>query len=117
MADDKEDKEVKASDKKVAGPKSEDSKREGEVENAAAVEGANRDLEARRQSQHGDLTSSTGGANNPGQHGRDGGEINGQSNNPAPSEGAVDPSIAAEAAEKAAEDAENEGKDAPIKKL
>lgn len=112
-----EDKDNKVSDKKDKGPKSEDSKREGDIANAANVAGADRDLEARRQSQHGDLTSSTGGANNPGQHGRDGGEINGQSNNPAPSEGAVDPSIAAEAAEKAAEDAEADDKDAPIKKL
>lgn len=92
MADNKDDKDNKVSDKKatpLSGAKTEDSKREGKIAAGAAVEGANRDLEARRQSQHGDLTSSTGGANNPGQHGRDGGEINGQTNNPAPSEDVV----------------------------
>lgn len=49
----------------------------------------------------GDNTSSTPGNNNPGQHGRDGGETNGEDNNPspelpepeAPPEGSNDPQI------------------------
>jgi hypothetical protein len=86
MADNKDN---KVTDNKNAGPKTSDSKREGEVENAQAVGGANQDLQDRRSSVFGDNTSSTGGANNPGQHGRDGGEINGQTNNPAPDENTV----------------------------
>lgn len=84
-----EDEKGTVSDKKVAGPKTEDSKREGEVENTRLTEGANKDLQDRRLHTFGDNTSSTGGANNPGQHGRDGGEINGETNNPAPSEDVI----------------------------
>ena len=50
-----------------------------------AIEGANRHLDDVTGGHvFGDNTSSTGGANNPGQHGRDGGEINGEDNNPSP---------------------------------
>lgn len=80
-------------DKKTApGPKTEDSKR-AEKDNptpAQNVEGANRDLQDRRMNTFGDHTSSSSAANNPGQHGRDGGEINQVSNNPAPSEDVVE---------------------------
>lgn len=81
------------------GPKSTDTKREEEVTSTQNVAGANRDLEDRRQHLFGDNTSSSGGANNPGQHGRDGGEIAGVDNNPAPSEEAIDPNIAVKAAQ------------------
>lgn len=77
-------------DKKTVGPKTEDSKRgEPPVTPAENVEGANQYLSDTRQSVVGDNTSSTGGANNPGQHGRDGGEIDGVSNNPAPDAEAI----------------------------
>lgn len=79
----------KVTDNKSTGPKSSDSKREGDVPDAKAVAGANQDLQDRRSSVFGDNTSSTGGANNPGQHGRDGGEINGQTNNPKPDENTI----------------------------
>lgn len=70
-----------------SGPKTTDSKRNAEVTPEQNVEGANRHLQDTRSGTvFGDNTSSTGGANNPGQHGRDGGEINGATNNPAPSE-------------------------------
>jgi len=51
----------------------------------ASIEGANQHLHDVTQGHvFGDTTSSTGGANNPGQHGRDGGEVNGEDSNPAP---------------------------------
>lgn len=94
MADNKknENKEAgKASDTKssLSGVKSEDSKREGEVESVALSEAANRDLQDRRHGLFGDNTSSSGEQNVAGQHGRDGGEINGQTNNPAPTEDVI----------------------------
>jgi hypothetical protein len=50
-----------------------------------AIEGANQHLHDVTEGHvFGDNTSSTGGANNPGQHGRDGGDINGEDNNPSP---------------------------------
>jgi len=50
-----------------------------------SIEGANQYLSDVTQGHvFGDNTSSTGGANNPGQHGRDGGEVNGEDNNPSP---------------------------------
>lgn len=73
-----------------AGTKTADSKRETEPSSPQMTEGANQDLQNRRLNQFGDITSSTGGANNPGQHGRDGGEINETFNNPAPSEDVVE---------------------------
>lgn len=79
-----------ADEKKAPGPKTEDTKRQEEVTPAQNVEGANRDLQDRRMNTFGDNTSSTGGANTPGQHGRDGGEINGTDNNPAPSADVVE---------------------------
>lgn len=75
----------------LSGVKNVDSKRDEEVSNAKLVAGANQDLEDSRGKTSGDTTSSSSGANNPGQHGRDGGEINGVSNNPAPSEAAIEP--------------------------
>jgi len=103
----------KVEDTKVAGPKTKDSKRtddhkketrdlrsepldaeerasrSGEEVNAMcteeAIEGANQHLhDVTSGHVFGDNTSSTGGANNPGQHGRDGGDINGEDNNPSP---------------------------------
>lgn len=85
MPNDKNEK-AKVEDTKPAGPKSEDSKREGNPTPVAHTEGANRNYQDAALGRVGDTTSSTGGANNPGQHGRDGGEINEVSNNPPPSE-------------------------------
>jgi len=52
---------------------------------AEGVAGANQHLEDVTSGHvFGDTTSSSGGANNPGQHGRDGGAINGEDNNPTP---------------------------------
>lgn len=102
MADEKD--AGKASDKRTTGPKTEDSSREGEVSDPRLVAGADQNLADSRTSQFGDHTSSTGGANNPGQHGRDGGEINGVTNNPAPSEAAVAGETAPTAEETAAEE-------------
>lgn len=87
MPDKDQDKTV--TDNKGPGPKTSDSKRNVDVPDAKMVEGANRDLQDRRMNKFGDTTSSTGGANTPGQHGRDGGEINGQDANPAPSEDVI----------------------------
>jgi hypothetical protein len=72
-----------------AGPKTKDSTREKEPADPSMVEGANRDLQDRRGTTFGDNTSSSSAANTPGQHGRDGGEINGTDNNPAPSDDVV----------------------------
>ena len=101
----------KVEDNKTFGPKSKDSKRvtdaeavqqeemspeeraarSGEEVNANAsseqIEGADQYLsDVTGGKQHGDNTSSSGGANNPGQHGRDGGTINGEENNPVPTD-------------------------------
>ena len=73
----------------AGGPKSKDSTRDKDVGPAQNVEGANQHLQDTRRNVFGDNTSSTGGANNPGQHGRDGGEINQTTNNPAPSEDVI----------------------------
>ena len=101
----------KVEDTKVAGPKTKDSKR---LEDADKVRGEELSAEERASrsaeevnamateegiagaDQHlsdvtsghvfGDNTSSSGGANNPGQHGRDGGTINGEENNPVPTD-------------------------------
>jgi hypothetical protein len=93
------------------GPKTEDSKREGKRGPAvtpAAQEGANRDYEDRVAGKlHGDVTSSTGGANNPGQHGRDGGGINQGNNNPPPDEYTTNPDVRAEQDEKTRKDQED----------
>lgn len=102
-------------DKKNAGPKSEDSKRTDEVTDANLTAAADQDLSDRRGNVFGDITSSTGGANNAGQHGRDGGEINGQTNNPAPSEAAVNGETPA--AEEGAEEVRNESSTKPVKTL
>lgn len=110
-------------DKKVAGPKTEDSKRDEEVTSAQNTEGANRHLEDVRLNVFGDNTSSTGGANNPGQHGRDGGEIDGVDNNPAPSEDVVsgeradDMNTGDKELQHPAEEAAGKDKDKEIKKL
>lgn len=74
----------------TGGPKTADSKRDEKVAPAQNVEGANQDLQERRSTVFGDNTSSTGGANNPGQHGRDGGEIDGTPNNPAPAKEVIE---------------------------
>lgn len=99
----------KVEDTKVAGPKTKDSKRledadkvrgeelsaeerasrSAEEVNAMcteeSIEGANQHLHDVTQGHvFGDNTSSSGGANNPGQHGRDGGTVNGEDNNPVP---------------------------------
>lgn len=71
------------------GPKSEDTKRDKDVTDTQNQAGADLHLQQSRGTVFGDTTSSQGGANNPGQHGRDGGEINGTTNNPAPSENAI----------------------------
>jgi len=56
-----------------------------ETASSEGAQGANQYLEdVTGGKQHGDNTSSSGGANNPGQHGRDGGTINGEDNNPVP---------------------------------
>jgi hypothetical protein len=73
----------------TGGPKSADSKRDEKVSDTQNQGGADKDLQERRSTVFGDNTSSTGGSNNPGQHGRDGGEIDGTPSNPAPSESAV----------------------------
>lgn len=50
-----------------------------------AIEGANQHLhDVTAGHVFGDTTSSSGGANNPGQHGRDGGEVDGEDSNPSP---------------------------------
>jgi len=87
-----------------SGPKSKDSKRvdspsveerevvtrqmDPEAEQqctAEGIAGANQHLHDVTEGHvFGDTTSSSGGANNPGQHGRDGGAINGEDNNPTP---------------------------------
>jgi hypothetical protein len=77
------------SPKSAPGPKTTDTKRTTEPSSPAMTEAANRDLQDRRMNTFGDNTSSTGGANTPGQHGRDGGEINETSNNPAPADEVV----------------------------
>lgn len=98
----------------LSGVKNKDSTRDDEVADAKLVAGADQDLEDSRGKTMGDTTSSSAGANNPGQHGRDGGEIGGQSNNPAPSEAAIDPGKAAAEAEKASDaEAKKDDKDAP----
>src|SRR6188768_35777 len=99
----------KVEDTKVAGPKTKDSKRledadkvrgeelsaeertsrSAEEVNAMcteeSIEGANQHLhDVTSGHVFGDNTSSSGGANNPGQHGRDGGTVNGEDNNPSP---------------------------------
>jgi hypothetical protein len=74
----------------TGGPKTTDSKRDNDISNVQNVEGANRNLQDMRSNTFGDNTSSTGGANNPGQHGRDGGEIDGTDNNPAPSKDVIE---------------------------
>jgi hypothetical protein len=74
----------------TGGPKTTDSKRDAEVTPTQNVEGANQNLQDMRSNTFGDNTSSTGGANNPGQHGRDGGEIDGTDNNPAPSKDVIE---------------------------
>lgn len=92
MADKKEEnKKADVSDTKtsLSGVKTEDSERKGEVESVALTEAANRDLQDRRLNSFGDKTSSSGEQNVAGQHGRDGGEINQQTNNPAPSEDVI----------------------------
>lgn len=74
-----------------------------EKANVNEVANADLELEQRRMGNlHGDNTSSSGGANNPGMHGRDGGEAGGTTNNPAPSDAAQNP----EPEEEADEDAE-----------
>lgn len=78
-----------AEEKKTAGPKSEDTKRTDNISDAKLQAGADQALQESRGNVFGDNTSSSGGANNPGQHGRDGGEINGTTNNPKPSEAAI----------------------------
>lgn len=76
-------------DTKSTGPKSADSKRTSEPAAPDMQAAADQYLQDTRGNVFGDNTSSTGGANNAGQHGRDGGEINGTDNNPAPSKDAV----------------------------
>ncbi len=73
----------------LSGVKSEDSKREGEIDDAKLAAAADQNLQDARGTTFGDTTSSSQGANNPGQHGRDGGETNGQTNNPKPTDAAV----------------------------
>jgi hypothetical protein len=70
-------------------PKAKDDERKDEVTEQQNQGGADRHLQDTRSGVFGDNTSSSAGANNPGQHGRDGGEIGGVSNNPAPSDEAV----------------------------
>lgn len=83
----------------TGGPKTSDSKRDQNVTPERNQAGADLHTEEARGRVFGDNTSSTGGANNPGQHGRDGGEIGSVvepenremlSNNPAPSEAVVE---------------------------
>lgn len=76
--------------------------------------GADQHLSDVRQSVVGDLTSSSAEANNPGQHGRDGGEINGVSNNPAPSEAAIEGTDETAASETTADEGEKKDE---VKKL
>lgn len=71
------------------GTKTKDSTRDKEPTDPAMVEGANRHLQDTRLNVFGDNTSSSSAANTPGQHGRDGGEINETSNNPAPSDDVI----------------------------
>jgi len=66
-------------------PKTQDTKREENIANPELTAGADQALQDARGNVFGDNTSSSSEANNPGQHGRDGGEINGVTNNPAPS--------------------------------
>ncbi len=73
----------------AGGPKTEDSKRDGKVTDTTNQGGADRALADARSNQFGDITSSSSAANNPGQHGRDGGTVNGTDNNPAPSDAAI----------------------------
>lgn len=89
----------------LSGVKSEDSSRDGKVDDVKLVAAADQNLNDSRGTTFGDTTSSSSGANNPGQHGRDGGEVNGQTNNPAPSDAAVAP----EAVEADEEDNKEEG--------
>lgn len=86
MADNKNAKTLGSKD--GPGPKSED---DVAVAPSTAQEqaGADQHLEQMRSNTFGDNTSSSGGANSPGLHGRDGGVSQGTSNNPAPSEEAV----------------------------
>lgn len=98
-------------------PKSKDEKREDvapQTNNASLAEGANRDLQDRRGNVFGDNTSSSGAANNPGQHGRDGGEVNGEPNNPAPTEEVISGD---RADDMQTSDKEMVKEEAPIKKL
>jgi hypothetical protein len=73
---------------------------------------ADQGLEDTRGRTFGDTTSSMGGKNNPGQHGRDGGSSIptdhplGFDHNPPPSEAAVDPNVEEEQREEQREDAE-----------
>jgi hypothetical protein len=71
------------------GPKSKDTKPKEVPDEPHMTEGANRHLQDTRLNVFGDNTSSSGAQNVPGQHGRDGGETNGVSNNPAPSEDVI----------------------------
>jgi hypothetical protein len=75
--------------KTFPGPKTKDTTREEAPTDPHMTEGANRHLQDTRMNVFGDNTSSTADANTPGQHGRDGGEINELSNNPAPSEDVI----------------------------
>jgi hypothetical protein len=91
-----------ADEKKGPGPKTEDTRRDEDVSAQQNTAGANAAVEDMRGRVFGDNTSSTGGANNPGQHGRDGGEINTaaagsvSTNNPAPDEAVAENEAGAE---------------------
>lgn len=74
-------------------PKTEDENRDELKKDDAPqtmVEGANRQYQDETGGKvFGDLTSSSGSQNNPGQHGRDGGTVDGVDANPAPSEDVI----------------------------
>lgn len=112
------DENKKASDtkSKMSGVKTEDSKRDGTVESPVMTEAANRDLQDRRAGLVGDNTSSSGEQNNAGQHGRDGGEINEQTNNPSPSEDVISGERANDM-QKEGTELHKEGEEKEIKKL
>ena len=93
------------------GPKSEDTE---VVAPSTATEqaGADQFLEQSRGRSFGDNTSSSGGANTAGLHGRDGGVSEGTSNNPAPSAEAITGEAPADS-----DNEEGASEDSGVKKL
>lgn len=94
----------------AGGPKTQDTKRNEDVDSPELTAGADKHLSDVRNNLFGDNTSSSGGANTPGQQGRDGGEINETTNNPAPSDEAIK-------GESEVADAEEKTGDKELKKL